>query len=323
MSKNVQSIVAAVQKKFGKTSALCLGNDAAAPSEVREVVPTGIEVFDKYLLACGGIPIGKVSVIAGQEASGKTSLAYQWIAAFQRVGGDAVFINSEFSYDKRRAAVFGCNTQNLALLQPDTYEKAVDSIMLILSKNDPTKPLLIVWDSVSGGTPEAEKGEPAKQTFSKRSQMVSKLLQQVVEVLPSRRAHLLIISQLRANVGVLFGAKEKLMGGKGIYFFPSWIAQMFPATSYKDSHGEHTGRQITVVVTKSRFSPPNRKARIRLDYNTGFNDAWSTVRRAKELKLIRAADSAAPANSVVSTARFKLGWSTDTPTQTTHDEESE
>lgn len=64
----------------------------AAPREGQPVLTTGVQPFDA-LFAGGGLPLGQTVELCGEAASGRTTLALRAIAAAQREGGLAAFVD--------------------------------------------------------------------------------------------------------------------------------------------------------------------------------------------------------------------------------------
>lgn len=77
-------------------------------------------------MGIGGLPRGRVTEIFGPESSGKTTLALHVIAAAQKAGGSATFIDAEHALDPVYAAKLGVDTENLFVCQPDTGEQALE-----------------------------------------------------------------------------------------------------------------------------------------------------------------------------------------------------
>jgi RecA/RadA recombinase len=77
-------------------------------------------------LGVGGLARGRVTEIFGPESSGKTTLALHVIAAAQKAGGQATFIDAEHALDPVYAAKLGVDTENLFVNQPDTGEQALE-----------------------------------------------------------------------------------------------------------------------------------------------------------------------------------------------------
>src|SRR6185295_99338 len=87
--KALQLTLDKLEKTFGKGSIMKMG-DAAV--ENVEVIPTGSLSLD-IALGIGGLPKGRVIEIYGPESSGKTTLTLHAIAAVQKAGGIAAFID--------------------------------------------------------------------------------------------------------------------------------------------------------------------------------------------------------------------------------------
>ena len=64
----------------------------AAPREGGAVLTTGVQPFDA-LFPGGGLPLGQTVELCGEAASGRTTLALRAIAAAQREGGLAAFVD--------------------------------------------------------------------------------------------------------------------------------------------------------------------------------------------------------------------------------------
>ncbi|MCB1577441.1 MAG: DNA recombination/repair protein RecA, partial [Xanthomonadales bacterium] len=89
--KALSSALSQIEKQFGKGAVMRMGD------RVNEAIPTistgslGLDIA----LGIGGLPTGRVVEIYGPESSGKTTLTLQVIAACQRAGGTAAFVDAE------------------------------------------------------------------------------------------------------------------------------------------------------------------------------------------------------------------------------------
>lgn len=260
-------------------------------SDVTEVIPSGVEVLDKYVLGPGGWPVGRISEVFSQEGGGKTSLLLAALAGAQRVGGIAVMVETETALDSRRAKVFGVDLDRVVLLQPGHLGEALRQIELTL-KSIPAGvgPIMIGWDSVAAtqSVEEALEGLPEKAAFDKRAKALSEGMRVLGPLVARARAHLMLVNQTRANIGVLFGDKHVTPGGGAIKFHAAARVQLMGGKAFKDPIGQHLGKDVTVIAVKNKLTRPYRKARVRLNYDTGWDDAWSTLNHAKELKVVDA-----------------------------------
>src|SRR5487761_1817341 len=93
-----------IEKQFGKGSIMRLGSkDAIVPIAI---ISTGSLALGAAL-GVGGMPRGRVVEIFGPESSGKTTLALQVVAAAQKQGGLAAFIDAEHALDPSYAKKLG------------------------------------------------------------------------------------------------------------------------------------------------------------------------------------------------------------------------
>jgi recombination protein RecA len=144
-------------------------------------------------------------------------------------------------------------------------------------------PSLFVWDSIASCATkdEVEKGLGGKEIWDSRAKTLSHACRVLSKIAKEKGTTLLFVNQVREKIGVMFGDKYTTPGGKAVKFCSSIRIQLFPGKSIKNSADEHTGKLITFLTTKNRLASPYRKARVRLDYDAGWNDYWSTMEHAK------------------------------------------
>jgi recombination protein RecA len=121
--KLLEATIAQIEKKHGKGAIMKLTE--MPPRLLVDAIPTGAIELD-IALGIGGIPRGRVTEIFGQEGSGKTTLAYHIIAEAQKLGGVAVYIDTEHALDPEYAKNVGVDLDRLLLSQPDTAEQALE-----------------------------------------------------------------------------------------------------------------------------------------------------------------------------------------------------
>jgi len=148
-------------------------------------------------------------------------------------------------------------------------------------------PNLLAWDSIAATPTKGEfvDGIEGEAAIGERARALAKACRVLIPLAEKKRTALLFVNQTREKVGIVFGDKTTTPGGKAVKFHASLRIQLFGGKSIKDGV-QHTGKIITVVAVKTRFSPPYRKVRLRLDYATGFNDDWTTLNHAKTLSVV-------------------------------------
>jgi recombination protein RecA len=274
------------------------------------VTPTGLEVLDHYILRCGGLPRGRLIELFSEEGVGKTSLGYTFLAAAQQNGGLAAIVDTENSFDPVRAAVFGVRVSDLLIAQPDHLDEVIPQVeaMVEVLTNVAKGPAVIVWDSVAA-TPTREEYEGGFETKDKMGQR-AKLLSRAMRIIGQRVARkdvsVVCINQVREKLGVVFGDKYTTPGGHAIKFHASVRLQLFRGKAVKNTTGEHIGTTVTIMAVKNRFAAPFRKAQVRLDYDQGWNNLWSTISHAKDKAVIPS--GAKYVKKTYEEAISKLGW---------------
>lgn len=286
----VKAVLEGITKRAGKGTAQLLS--AGTDSDIEEVVPTGIDVLDHHVLGIGGWPVGRIVELYAGEGDGKSSLMHQTVAGIQREGGIATLAETEHALDSNRAAVFGADLDKIIFGQPDYMEEALQWLEAALESFPKTKkgdpPFFVGWDSLAA-TPtkrEVEEGLDFKAAMGDRAKMISTAMRVLTRLTAEKRAILMIINQTRTKLGVMFGPNKTTPGGDALKFHASVRLELFSGKSVKVGT-RHVGKQVTMMAAKTKVGgAPWAKAKVRLYYNTGWNNMWSTINHAKDMKLL-------------------------------------
>ena len=165
--KALAAALGQIEKQFGKGSVMRLGDTTGLEFDVISTGSLGLDIA----LGVGGLPRGRVVEIYGPESSGKTTLTLSVIAAAQRAGGTAAFVDAEHALDPTYAEKLGVNVKELLVSQPDTGEQALEiTDMLERSGADD----VVVIDSVAALTPKAEiEGEMGEMQVGLQARLMS------------------------------------------------------------------------------------------------------------------------------------------------------
>ena len=119
------------------------------PTEVTQWIPTGSRWLDSIVCRgkLAGIPVGKITEIAGLEATGKSYMAAQIAANAQKMGMDVVYFDSESAIDPLFLENTGCNLDNLLYIQAASVEFVLETIEALLADSD--NRMLFIWDSLA------------------------------------------------------------------------------------------------------------------------------------------------------------------------------
>jgi recombination protein RecA len=295
LSADINSIVGAVTKKFGKDSVLTMG-EREADSVIKDWVSTQCRMLDWAISGGKGFPVGRITCIRGKESSGKTALATHVLAETQRRGGIAVLLDTEYSYDPDRARALGIDLPNLIVGQPDTMEQAwgqMNEMVDTIRASHQERLVTIVWDSVASTPPEAElKGEVGDSTYGLPAKLVSQGMRNMVKKLAKQRICMVFVNQVRDNVGVTFGSPVTMIAEHPLMFHSSVVIDLARIDILtKEATKEAYAIKVRAKVIKNKIGPPFKEAEFLIDFKHGIDSTESLLKLGMKLGIVNLAGS--------------------------------
>ena len=281
-----------INKAFNEEVAYMIAD--GSPSDVETFIPTGSTILD-YIISNqrnGGIPVGKVSEIAGLEGTGKSLMAMQICANTQKMGGIPIYIDTEHAFNSDFAQRAGLNTkEDFIYGTPGSVEDVFKYIFTIIHRLDAKekakkkgekkiKFITIVWDSVAS-TPcqldiDAENPD-ATSTVGLKPRIISKNISTLLRMTGRKKLALVFLNQLRVNIKAL-PKQDKWVtpGGKAIPFASSARVRLHNAGKLKGGE-DFVGIKVKAKCVKTRFGPPYRDAYFPLYFTHGVDDIESVI----------------------------------------------
>ncbi|MSV31384.1 MAG: hypothetical protein EXQ57_02590 [Bryobacterales bacterium] len=211
--------------------------------DLEGVLPSGSVTVDAAM-GVGGLPRGRMIELFGPPAVGKTTLGLQAIAAVQREGDTAAFVDVERAFDGPYAERMGVDLASLLLARADDGQQA----FRIVEKLAACKAVdLIVVDSVAALLPPEEKDAALGEASPfGQNEMLASGLRRLARALQGSPACVLFLNQVRSYQG--FGYAETSAGG--------WSLKLHAAVRADLRADAQTGKRVQLRVIKNQLAKP-------------------------------------------------------------------
>lgn len=285
-SLDISAIRGIINKKAGREVAHSLQD--SNPTEVNEWIPTGSRWLDSIICKgkLAGIPVGKISEIAGLEATGKSFMAAQIAGNAQKMGIDVVYFDSESALDPSFLERAGCDLERLMYVQAESVEFVLETIEELLGTGNKW---LFIWDSLAltPSISDVEGDFNPQSSMAVKPRILSKGMSKLTVPIANADATLLVLNQLKTNMAARTPAEALTTpyftpGGKAMsyaYSLRVWLTARKAKASYiTDDNGYRIGSEVKVKLEKSRFGTAGRTCNFKIlwgDENIGVQDEES------------------------------------------------
>ena len=287
--------IAQMRAKLNKKHGMAVAHDLSDtnPTDVEQWIPTGSRWLNSIICRgkIAGIPVGKISEIAGMEATGKSYMAAQIAANAQKMGMLVVYFDSESAIDSSFLANAGCDVDDLMYIQAISVEFVLGTIEDILADSD--RQVLFIWDSLAltPSVTDIEGDFNPLSSMAVKPRILSKGMSKLVVPIANAGATLLVLNQLKTNI--TSNVAEALTtpyftpGGKAMsyaYSLRIWLTGRKAKASFiTDERGFRIGNEVKAKIEKSRFGTAGRLCNFKIVWggNVGIQDEESWFEAVK------------------------------------------
>lgn len=258
-----------------------------------EFLPSGSTLLDQVL--GGGWAQSRIINLVGDRSSGKTLLAIEACANFAAKfkAKDICYAEAEAAFDSNYAKSIGLPDGVHFLTEEeqfDTVEGWYEHFKGWLTKRKSNQgPCLYILDSMDALSDDAEmKREIGEGSFgAAKAKKLSELFRRIVRLAQKKQCTLIVISQLREAIGVMFGEKHRRSGGKALDFYCSqivWLAERGKIKQKVRGKDYTIGLNVLARTKKNKVGIPFRDANLTIIFSYGVDDEISMLDWLKEQK---------------------------------------
>jgi recombination protein RecA len=288
--------LADMRSMINKQTGMNVAHDLKAdnPTAVKDWIPTGSRWLDSIICKgkMGGIPVGKITEIAGLSASGKSFMATLIAANAQKKGMSVVYFDAESAIDPMFLERAGVDLSKLLYIQAISVEKTLEQIETLLAHAGDTQ-FLFIWDSIAATSTEKDlEGDFNPQSsMAVKPRIFSKAFPKLTIPLAVSQSTLILVNQLKtnitSNVAEAMTTPWIAPGGKAIEYFSSlriWLTRRKARASYVENEkGVRIGSETKVKLEKSRFGSYGRTCTFKILWgdDVGIQDEESWLEAIK------------------------------------------
>lgn len=237
-----------------------------------------------------GIPLGKVTVFAGESGSGKSYIcSANLVKNAQEQGIFPILIDSENALDESWLTALGVDTSEDKLLKlnmamVDDVAKTISEFMKEYKIMETKPKILFIIDSLGMLLTPTDvnqfEGGDLKGDMGRKPKALTALVRNCVNMFGSYNVGLVATNHTYASQD-MFDPDDKISGGQGFIYASSIVVAMKRLKLKEDDDGnkisEVRGIRAACKIMKTRYSKPFESVQIKIPYETGMSPTSGLV----------------------------------------------
>lgn len=276
-----------------------------------------------------GVPLGKVTVFAGESGAGKSYICSgNIIKNAQEQGVFVILVDSENALDESWLKALGVDTSAGALLKLnmamiDDVARTISDFMKMLKEMplEERPKVLFVVDSLGmlltpTDVNQFEAGE-MKGDMGRKPKALTSLVRNCVNMFGSYNVGLVCTNHTYASQD-MFDPDDKISGGQGFVYASSIVVAMKKLKLKLDEDGnkvtEVLGIRAACKIMKTRYAKPFETVQIQIPYSTGMAPTSGLVDMFEKMGVLaKSGNKLAYTNKETGEviAEFRKNWSED------------
>lgn len=253
-----------LNKKYGVGAVLTLEERS---SDKYDVIGSGSIGLDHSVLGVGGWVKGKLYELIGWQGGGKSTLCGHAVAECQKLGGKALYIDGEHAVDKKYFVALGVDTSKMLLSQPSSGEEGFNIALEMIETGEID---LVIIDSDSSLMPlSTVEGDIGDSSIGKKARLNGSAYPKLKVALAKNKTCVIVVSQYREKIGVMFGDPRTTQGGHALKFYSDCRLEI--SATLKKEGDINTANISKIKSIKNKMYPPFRSTSFEIAYGKGID----------------------------------------------------
>ena len=270
----------ALNKKYGVGTILSLGDKN---HNNYDLISTGSIAFDYVALGVGGFVKGKLYELVGWEGSGKSTICGHAVANCQSSGGKVLYIDGEHAVDPNYFTALGVDIASMLIAQPTCGEEGFQIAMDMINTGEID---LVIIDSDSSLIPKKVlDGEVGDSSIGRKAKLNSDVYPKLKGILSKHQTCVIVVSQYREKIGVMFGDPRTTQGGHALKFYADVRVEVSKTVAKEGT--EAYGNLTKIKTIKNKMAPPFKGVEFEILFGVGIDRMLEVMDMASDLGILR------------------------------------
>ena len=278
--ESLDDVLAGINKEYGQGSIVMLNEK---PHGNYDIIPTGSVVYDYQVLGIGGFAKGRIYEVRGWEGCGKTTLCGHLSAECQKQNGRVLFMDGEFALDTDYFAKLGVDVNKLLISQPNNGTDGFEIAYKLIETGEFD---LVIIDSDSSFLPKDVLENPiGSSNIGKKAKLNSDVYPKFKGLVNRTNTCLVVTSQYREKIGMMFGDPKVTQGGKALGFYADTIIEL--SKTLKKEGDEVLANIVKMKTIKNKTFVPFKNGITEVVFGVGIDKIGEILTLGSELGIFK------------------------------------